>query len=106
RQGENSRICFSSRSILLPAASAVTSISLFSLTTSRVCVPMEPVEPSMAIFFISIFLPAKRFSLSDHGCQIIDHRRRKDDAVKPVQDTAVSRDQLSIIFHVVIALDG
>ena len=50
--GANSRICASSRSILFPAASPDTSISLFSLTTSNVCVPMEPVEPKIAIFFI------------------------------------------------------
>ena len=55
--GRNSRICASKSSMLLPAASAMTWISWFSLTTSSVCVPMEPVEPSIAIFFISILPP-------------------------------------------------
>ena len=50
--GWNSRICSSSILILLPAASPSTSISPFSLTTSSVCVPIEPVEPKIAIFFI------------------------------------------------------
>ena len=50
--GWNSRICCSSNVILFPAARASTSISLFSLTTSRVCVPIDPVDPSIAIFFI------------------------------------------------------
>ena len=59
--GENSRICFSRRSILLPAARAVTSISLFARTTSNVCVPIDPVDPSIAIFFIS-YSPVSVFS--------------------------------------------
>ena len=50
--GWNSRICFSRRSTFVPAASPVTSISLFSRITSSVWVPIEPVEPNIAIFFI------------------------------------------------------
>ena len=59
--GWNFLICSSNILILLPAASPSTSISPFSLTTSRVCVPMEPVEPKIAIFFIltSYNLPAR-----------------------------------------------
>ena len=58
--GRNSLICLSSRSILEPAANAVISRSPLFLATSRVCVPMEPVDPSIAIFFIYflLFLPA------------------------------------------------
>ena len=62
--GENSLICCSNNVILLPAASATTSISFCSLTISSVCVPIEPVEPKIAIFFIQILfskqLVAKR----------------------------------------------
>ena len=50
--GANSLICFSRRAILFPAASPQTLISPFSLATSRVWVPIEPVEPKIAIFFI------------------------------------------------------
>ena len=50
--GLNSSICFFKRVILLPAASATTSISLLYLIISRACVPIEPVEPSMLIFLI------------------------------------------------------
>ena len=34
--------------------------------------------------------------------QIIDYRRRKYNAVKPVKDSSVARDQLAIIFNVVV----
>ena len=47
--GENWRICFSNKSIFLPAAIPTTCKSSFLLTISRVCVPMEPVEPKIAI---------------------------------------------------------
>ena len=36
--------------------------------------------------------------------QVIDDRRRKYNAVKPVKDSSVARDQLAIIFNVVVAL--
>ena len=51
--GWNCLICSSRRVMLLPAASPRTSISPFSLTTSSVWVPMEPVDPNMAILFIN-----------------------------------------------------
>ena len=54
RTGLNSRICRSSRSILSPADNAVTFISCCARTTSSVWVPMEPVEPKIAIYFISL----------------------------------------------------
>ena len=54
--GRNSLICFSRKSIFLLAVSALTSIPPISLTTSSVCVPMEPVEPRIVIFS-AIFLP-------------------------------------------------
>ena len=50
--GANSRICFSKSTILLPAANAATCKSLYSLTTSNVWVPIEPVDPNTAIVFI------------------------------------------------------
>ena len=34
-------------------------MSSLSLTISSVCVPIEPVEPKIAIFFIISFLPDK-----------------------------------------------
>ena len=52
--GKNSRICFSIRATLVPAASPFTARSGFSLTISSVWVPMEPVEPRIAMFFIRI----------------------------------------------------
>ena len=55
-RGRNSRICFSIFSALVPAASADTLTSGFRRTTSSVCVPMEPVEPNIAIFFIHFSL--------------------------------------------------
>ena len=50
------RICSARSLTFFPALSAITSISLFFLATSSVCVPMEPVEPKTDIFFI-ISLP-------------------------------------------------
>ena len=50
--GRNSRIWRSRRRIFLPAVSAQTLISFCSLTISSVCVPIEPVEPRIAICFI------------------------------------------------------
>ena len=51
--GENSRACCMSRSALLPAVSVWASKrSLCCRMTSKACVPMLPVEPRMAIFFI------------------------------------------------------
>ena len=54
--GLNSRICSSRSLILLPAAMAFTEISPLARTTSRVWVPMEPVEPRIPMVFISISL--------------------------------------------------
>ena len=63
RFGLNSLICFSRRSILFPAASAVTSRSPFVLTISNVCVPIDPVDPKIAIFFIVTFYLYSAFML-------------------------------------------
>ena len=52
--GLNSLICFSSASILVDAAMATTSKSLLALTISKVCVPIDPVEPKIDILFILI----------------------------------------------------
>ena len=54
RRGLNSRICCSSSLILLWAARAVISRSPCSLATSSVWVPIDPVEPNIAIFLISV----------------------------------------------------
>ena len=54
--GLNSRICSSKSFTLLPAARAVTCMSLLYLTTSNVWVPIEPVEPRIAIFFIITYI--------------------------------------------------
>ncbi len=51
-RGENSLICSSIFFTFLPAARAVTCKSLLFLTISSVCVPMEPVEPKIPVFFI------------------------------------------------------
>ena len=62
--GSNSLICASSILALCPAATAVTlSLSLFPRTISSVCVPIEPVEPSITIFFIGT--PARVYKLSE-----------------------------------------
>ena len=92
-----------------PAARAVTLISLFVLTISSVWVPMEPVEPRIAIFFICfnlIFVSVQlyHFHLQKDG-KIVYDRRRKNDTVKPVQDPAVSGDQPAIILDIVVPLD-
>ena len=57
--GQNSQICVNIRLIFLLAVRTVTFKSLLSLTISSVWVPMEPVEPKIAIFFIISFLPDK-----------------------------------------------
>ena len=70
--GLNSRICCSRSSILLPAARETTLISELARTTSRVCVPMEPVEPRTAICFIFHLIPArKRAHCHNTFCSII-----------------------------------
>lgn len=49
--GLNSTICSSNNSILLLADIAtISNLSLCSLTTSKVCLPIEPVEPKIDIF--------------------------------------------------------
>ena len=50
--GLNSRTCSARSATLVPAASATMLISAFLLITSNVCVPIEPVEPSIETFFI------------------------------------------------------
>ena len=50
--GLNSLTCFSKSSILVLVLIAQTLIPPISLTTSRVCVPIEPVEPKMEIFSV------------------------------------------------------
>ena len=77
--GENSRICSSSKEILFPAAIPTTSMSLFALTTSNVCVPIEPVEPKIAIFFI--FIP---HLFHQHNRQVIDNWCSEYHTVKSV----------------------
>ena len=63
--GWNSRICCSICSTLFPAASATTCSSGLFLTTSRVWVPIEPVDPRIAIFFMyfrtSIRVPSAKW---------------------------------------------
>ena len=97
--GENSRICSSSMEIFLPAARPRTCKSLFFLTISRVWVPMEPVEPKIAIFIILTF------SLNQHVCQKIDKRCCKNHAVKPIQNPSMSRYQFSVIFNLFVSLN-
>ena len=47
-------ICSFSKSILFPAAREIISkLSGSLLITSRACLPIEPVEPSMLIFFFT-----------------------------------------------------
>ncbi len=50
--GFHLRICFSRSSVLPPHASATTSKSRCSSITESVCVPIDPVDPNTAIFFI------------------------------------------------------
>ena len=40
----------------------------------------------------------------DHA-QNIDQRRCEDDAVKPVHDASMARDQVSVILYIVVSLD-
>ena len=62
--GANSLICFSISSTFLPAASATTDKSALFLTISSVWVPMEPVEPKIAIFFIVCISPSPFYDKS------------------------------------------
>ena len=107
--GENSLICCSrSCDVTSCRKREMTSISPFSRTTSSVCVPIEPVDPRIAIF-LHIAAPAscyQAYLYRTKYAQIEDDRRRKYHAVKPVQDPAVSRNQLSVILDIMISLDG
>ena len=61
--GLNSLICSSSLSISFPAVIALTFILCF-LATSILCVPIDPVEPNIAILFsiLSVFFILTPFS--------------------------------------------
>ena len=93
--GLNSRICFSSKSIFLCAESATTSTSLFILTISSVCVPMDPVDPKIDIFFI--YLTQKIYCKKD--CRSGEYH-----TVKSVKYATMSRNQISIVFYIMISL--
>lgn len=64
---------------------------------------MDPVEPRIAIFFIRMLLLVK--SYQKYG-KIINNRRRKQNAVKTVHNSAVSGNQLSIILDIVVSFDS
>ena len=61
--GWKQRICCSSRSMLLPAASPTTvNRSRCCWTISRVLTPTEPVEPRIANLFVIVWLPLSLLS--------------------------------------------
>ena len=62
---------------------------------------MEPVDPRMAIFFI-----CDTSSALKHNSKIIDDRRSENHTVEPVQNAAMSRNQLSVILDIVIPFNG
>jgi hypothetical protein len=51
--GMNLRACSSSSLMFLPQAKEVTFKSLISAITDNACVPIDPVEPKIAIDFIN-----------------------------------------------------
>ena len=73
--GSNSRTCSSRSFTLLPAARAVTcSLSGYFLTISSVCVPIEPVEPIIPIFFMPLTI-----SVPEASCSFVYHLYAKQE---------------------------
>ena len=98
--GPNSLIWASSSFILLPAANATISISLFLRTTSSVCVPIDPVDPSTEIFFTSVSNPSSDYKIQHP----VYYRCGKYHTVISVKYSAVSRYKPAVILNIFIAL--
>ena len=101
--GLNFRICSSRSRILEWAASASTLTACspsfcIQRTTSSACVPMDPVEPSKANFFMQTH-PFLRHDRQQHRYHV-DKRCGENHAVETVQNTAVARNDAAEIFDV------
>ncbi len=92
------RICDSILWMSEPAAMAPTRMPKCR-HTSMACVPMEPVEPRMAthaVMFKALQCPEIE----------VNGRRDEQDAVEPVQNAAMSGDELAKVLDARAALDG
>ena len=74
-RGWNSRICSSILSTLLPAARATACKSGLFRTISSVWVPMEPVEPKTAIFFICHSLYRRFMQIDSRLADFFSYKR-------------------------------
>ncbi len=54
---------------------------------------------------ISKLVTVRRAALHDCHCHKVNNRCCENHAVKSIQDTAVSRDQFSVIFNIVVSFD-
>ena len=87
--GWNSRACSASRSRLCPAESPTTENSSGKARTmSSVCLPIEPVDPNIASLFTCHILQRNY-----HHIKSIYYDDYEDNAVQPVQNSAVARDK-------------
>src|SRR5215210_3738025 len=100
--GENSRACSRRASALRPAARPTTSKrSGWARTTSRACRPMLPVEPRMV---------RRRFTrvwgrISYEQRDVVYRGHREEQAVDPVEQAAVAREEAAQVLHVQDALE-
>ena len=98
--GENFLICSLIASMrVLHVSAAALNLSGFLSIISRACVPMEPVEPSIAIFFICLYLHDNK------NYVVVNHRACKKHAVKSVHNTAVSRYQITVVLDAHFSLE-
>ena len=88
--GPKVRTCSSSLSTLVPAVIPITwNLPGNFETMSSVFVPIDPVEPKITSFFIRAGL----LGSFDGKKVIVECGRRKDQAINPIHDPAMTRDQ-------------
>src|ERR671918_2415583 len=111
--GRNSRICPTSSSWLWAAASPTTSNrSWFRRTTSRACVPIDPVEPRITTRRTLSRVPAPRGNIRrrarSEGQQqeVVGGRGGEEDGVDPVKDPTVPGEDGPHVLDAEVSLEG
>src|SRR6056297_78868 len=117
--GDHRRACSTRASADRPTASDTTSYepgtrSFSAAITSRVCVPIEPVEPAMATRVVAdefTTTGAARWATSefeprlDHQHQVVHRRKSEEEPVEAIEDAAVTADDRTEVLHVEVALE-
>ena len=102
--GLNSRHCSAMRCTLVPAVKAATFTSGRRLIISRLCRPMEPVEPRIVTHF-TMALTSLPLNQRQNQQQRFHQGCYHGQGIEPVQHAAVTGNQIAIVLNTGLALD-